>query len=797
MMLISSTGKIWNEQKNIRESSEEKKDEIRRRWIWELIQNASDCTPRDRTINISLEISDNQISFTHDGNPFSYDNLLSLITQISKKPESDEQLRGKFGTGFMSTFLLSEVVGIHGSFVRENDTVTDMNFTINRTAEDYSDIKVETENMLKELERLNSSTSETKEKTNITKFVYNMGGSFESNEIVHQGVEDLKATLPYVLAFNQNIYSININGETFERESSESTPDNIRKQILSFKSSNMGEVNLRYLLYLEGDNASVACPIEYDFENDFISFLPIPENMPKLFCDFPLIGSEKYPFPIIMNSGFFEVEIDRNDIRDGNEENKEIIKEAVSLYKRIIKGCAKFSFTRDEYNICFLNKSKPTGLQKYCYDEIKKFIEKKSLIPIDTLLDNYQRISYLNDSGEVQAFFPHAKKEENDILFWTLCNDGKLNNIPTQETFLGWKRVFGGNVYLRDINSTLEKKCISECLPEVHEVENKYEWLDKFYSLWIKDEGIEQVIKSVLVPTQVGTFHPINEVFYDANINADLKEILFDLDISHKKKLLSREISAFDSYYQKKAVRIKNTENYAEEIGIQVTGILSEENVNPGKRSLEVQATFNKLTDFFLREPELSERLLAKTLSKRMLLSSPEETLRRMTIAERVDKNGIDIEGLDEILNNQQKISDILENPQLDGDQIRELLKHVVRSTPEMRKHFEGLINRSVSNVHSYLVRAPQYKVPEKLEEWKASQYTETIFPIIKDEKELTIVIRPTDGEQIIFYGDGELEILDSAEYELWTDNGAEQKMITLGDLLKTTGISKIPLKKL
>jgi hypothetical protein len=228
-----------------------------------------------------------------------------------------------------------------------------------------------------------------------------------------------------------------------------------------------------------------------------------------------------------------------------------------------------------------------------------------------------------------------------------------------------------------------------------------------------------------------------------------------------------------------------------------VTAILSEETVSAAKRENKVQTTFNKLTDFFLKEPELSEKFLPKILSKRMLLSSPEETLRRMTIAEKVDRNGIDIEGLDVILNNQQKIKDILANPQLNGDQIRELLKHVVQSTPEMRKYFEDLLERSVLNIYNYLKKTPHYILPSTLEEWKDNQYTETIFPILKNGRELTIVIRPTDGNQIIFHGEGELEVLDSAEYELWTDNGVDQKIITLGDLLKTTGISKIPLRKL
>ncbi|EEK59006.1 hypothetical protein bcere0005_53880 [Bacillus cereus 172560W] len=786
-----------NELKSIKESSEEKKNEIRRRWIWELIQNASDCTPRDSKINISLEITDDRISFSHDGTPFSYENLLSLITQISTKQQSEEKLTGKFGTGFMSTFLLSEIVEIEGTFIRKNGTWTDMNFTIDRTDKGYLDIRRKTEKMLSELELLNSSTNGTVGKINKTKFIYNLNGSSESMAAVHQGAEDLQTTLPYLLAFNENIHSINYNGETYEREKPIllSTSSNI--YIFALKIGNVDKDGQKHVLFLEQNNVTIACPVKYDFENRLFSFLTIPENMPKIFCNFPLIGSEGYAFPIIVNSDLFDVEIDRNAIRDGNEYNKKIIEEAVSLYKKLIDYCTENVNTRNEFNICFLKNHQYSGLQKYCYNEIKGYIEKKPLIPMYKPSSYYERKSYLNDLGKCQICLPKANKEDNDIPFWNLFTDGGYINVPTIETFLGWRKVFGGGFYLKNFNSMFEGKNVTEFNSSFDEEKKACEWLDKFYLLWVNDEGMEQVIKSAFVPAQDKNFHPIINVFYDSNINDELKGILFELDSSYKKKLLDRNISTFASYYQKKSMNLKDTESCAKTIESKVTTILSEETVNQAKRKKEVQATFNKLTDFFLREPELSEKFLPKLLSKRMLLSSPEETLRRMTIAEKVERNGLDIEGLDELLNNQQQIKNILADPQLNTEQIRELLKHVVTSTPEMRKHFEALLARSVLNVYNYLKKLPQYSLPATLEEWQAEKYTETIFPITKDQKELTIVIRPTDGDQIIFYGEEELEVLDSTEYELWTDNGIEQKIITLGDLLKTTGIIKIPLRKL
>ncbi|PID03705.1 hypothetical protein CSV67_03415 [Sporosarcina sp. P2] len=793
--LNSSTSKIFNELKNIKESSEAKKNEIRRRWIWELIQNASDCTPKDSTINISLEITDDRISFSHDGTPFSYENLLSLITQISTKQQSEENLTGKFGTGFMSTFLLSAIVEIEGTFIREDGTWTDMNFIVDRTDGDYPDIRRKTEKMLSDLELLNNGTNETVEKINKTKFIYNLNGTSESIATVQQGAEDLQTTLPYLLAFNENIHSINYNGETYEREKIISLPTPLNVNIFALKTGNVDTDSLKNLFFLTQNNVTIACPVKYDLENGLFSFLTIPENMPKLFCNFPLIGSEEYAFPIIVNSDLFDVEIDRDAIRDGNADNKKIIEEAVSLYKKLVDYCAENVNTRNEFNICLLKSGQYSGLQKYCYDEIMGYIEKKPLIPINNPSYDYERMSYLDDSGDFQIYLPKAKKEDDDISFWKLFTDRRNFYVPTVETFLGWRKIFGGNFYLKNFNSMFEEMNLTEFYGYVNDEKKTYEWLDNFYSLWIDDEGVEQVINSAFVPTQDKNFYPFNNVFYDSNINEELKRISFEFDPSYKKKLLDPNISAFNSYYQNNPLKQKNTESCAKKIEIKVTDILSEETINQAER--KVQAIFNKLTDFFLQESELSEKLFPKIFSKRMMLSSPEETLRRMKIAEKVERNGIDIEGLDELLKNQQQIKNILANPDLNTEEIRELLNHIVTSTPEMRKYFEALLARSVSNVYNYLKDSPKYTLPTTLEEWQSHQYTETIFPIKKDGKELTIVIRPTDGDQIIFYGEGELEVLDSTEYELWTDNGTEQKSITLGDLLKTTGITKIPLRKL
>lgn len=98
----------------------EQTDQTSRRCIWELIQNAKDVSDDDLRIQIELveEEDDRRLVFYHSGSPFTDRDIAYLIQQVSTKdrPRSDEEPRttGRFGTGFLVTHLLSEVVTVSG-----------------------------------------------------------------------------------------------------------------------------------------------------------------------------------------------------------------------------------------------------------------------------------------------------------------------------------------------------------------------------------------------------------------------------------------------------------------------------------------------------------------------------------------------------------------------------------------------------------------------------------------------------------------------------------------------------------
>jgi hypothetical protein len=112
--------------------------------------------------------------------------------------------------------------------------------------------------------------------------------------------------------------------------------------------------------------------------------------------------------------------------------------------------------------------------------------------------------------------------------------------------------------------------------------------------------------------------------------------------------------------------------------------------------------------------------------------------------------------------------------------------------------YYQQIMERAIKNVFEYLKKTQKYEIPDSIEDWKETSYSPTVFLAKKDGLEIRIVVRPSDNDKIIFYYEQEVAAVDDTAYELWTDNGQDNtRMITLGDIIKTTGISVIPLKKL
>ena len=105
-------------------------------------------------------------------------------------------------------------------------------------------------------------------------------------------------------------------------------------------------------------------------------------------------------------------------------------------------------------------------------------------------------------------------------------------------------------------------------------------------------------------------------------------------------------------------------------------------------------------------------------------------------------------------------------------------------------KYAERIIVRAVFNVLNHLKEIPEYDCTY------ASQIAKSIIGgITKNGNEITIVTRPSDGGEVLPYYSSELDVLEYVDAEFWCEDGINTpKQITLGQLLKKTGINRIPV---
>jgi len=83
------------------------------RWIWELLQNALDAAVQGRGLRVTVALTGDAFVFRHNGSPFTMDQVAHLIRHGSTKYQQESQV-GRFGTGFLSTHIISKVPTVSG-----------------------------------------------------------------------------------------------------------------------------------------------------------------------------------------------------------------------------------------------------------------------------------------------------------------------------------------------------------------------------------------------------------------------------------------------------------------------------------------------------------------------------------------------------------------------------------------------------------------------------------------------------------------------------------------------------------
>ena len=172
-----------------------------KRWVWELLQNAQDAT-LGRLTRIEINLTNGLLSFSHNGDSFKDSEIIHLVYHGSTKKDVDG-MTGKFGTGFLTTHMLSRKVMITGNMEDE----VPFQFTLDRSGETYLDIKNAMDSSFDSYtESMMHTPTNSLSNGFTTQFLYQLDD--EGARTARVGLQDLKRVAPIVLALNPKLDSI-------------------------------------------------------------------------------------------------------------------------------------------------------------------------------------------------------------------------------------------------------------------------------------------------------------------------------------------------------------------------------------------------------------------------------------------------------------------------------------------------------------------------------------------------------------------------------------------------------------
>jgi hypothetical protein len=826
--------KIFTLMKNIRNGCSD--ESYQRRWVWELLQNAMDTTNSERSTKVQISINEgtNDLHFLHNGNPFKVENITYLVNQQSSKPRQiniHERKRtiGKFGTGFITTHLLSEKVTLKSTVDAENLGHKRFEILLDRSGNDEAELfegVKKSMDILLNLDQLPEVVNYNRENLN-TEFVYHL--SDKGMMVAKTGINDLMASLPFTMAFVRNIDTVEItNYGTFKYKGFETLSSNVYIHNIS-----INDCELRKILTLESSEYDAIIAIEIKYDCDKIQFIELEERTPRLFCNYPFIGTEKMNLPLIFNSSSFNVYQERRNgiiLKNADTvdilENKKLIKECKKLLLDLLDFVSDSQFEFE--NTYVLADCKMPDIYEWLYakwyedqilNSLKNAILKAKLV--ETEKDDIISRKPICGTNET-INFPFHKDENVRENIYDVCNTPSHFSLPLRKHIHKWHKINWWNgsydLSIKNLANWFSSLKSLQNIKMAIGIDNNFiKWVENFLAVLNKEETVIGIInqnKLPIYPNQNGDLVTKNLIYWDnGDIPEELKNILQNLGIDIRKILLNKDlfIGGGIAIDKERNIDVKYVVNQIKE---QVNKYNSEK-MKGGSLSVEIQSTFKDLY-IWLCENQSYSALFGELYKNKETRLLDEETIKLSIESDKktkavMDKYGISsIDELEEMLIKNVKTEKDSINPEnllislgitsvadlekakkifLDNKEISEALQHNSINDLERLEKVMSMIKRSKENVYRKLASLPEYDCTN----WRETSLT-TVSGIIKNGKPIDLVIRPGDGNQIILFYSQEFDTLENNINELWYDKGSEQYIYTFGKFLKRAKISRMPI---
>lgn len=536
-------------------TQESNRARMRTRWIWELLQNARDT----KATSVSIEFGPGEITFQHNGDEFKMDDVAHLIYHGSTKIE-DEGTLGRYGSGFLTTHLLSPTIDISGQLDNEQS----FKFALTR---EVGSVEALSESMNRAWADFNESRSAPTSDKLPTRFRYPIED--RADDVVAKGIAMLKKCAPFVVAFNEVFSRIDLIKSPDETTSFEVTERASLSQDGLQEITVLENGNRKKYLLAESGKTSVAVLMKPTSDGSK-TLMPI-NNTPRLFLGFPLIGTKNFSFPAVINSFEFTPTEHRDGVflgqaeNEANRENEAVIKKACGLLVKLVQFVAESGY-RNVYELANVPAiPEPDWLnRKWLQGTLEdQFIEKVRQTPAV--------LCELDPITPKESILPFAEQDTGVEALWDLLGglEEYRQKLPRESEAVGWcdalkswavvqdgkpMFLFGEAMDGKKLVSNIEEKThkngncgkiedLRNLLREDEDIE-AVEWLNRLHDFLNKDGLREEVSEYHIVLDQDGFLDKLSNLHCDQGIDEELKDIAELLGWKVRQKLRDTRLTA-------------------------------------------------------------------------------------------------------------------------------------------------------------------------------------------------------------------------------------------------------------
>jgi hypothetical protein len=296
----------------------------RKRWMYELLQNAKDTIAGDRTrsgVQIWVKATDEFLEFRSDAAPFTGQTLFALLYKYSDGKENAEST-GQFGTGFLTTHCLSRVVTVNADLFLdvERTQIGSFNATMYRDGRGVEDFRAGVQKMEQSIQY------DTSGPLGHTTYRYHLRSDLNV-QAMREGLSSFPQHGVLAMLFCEQLLSIEITSQDalirFKRLGTVSVTDEIKETDIMVEGRE--STRLRRFLHISSETPNeelsqrykpgrtlrLTLALEVDEANNVVAQ---PDDAPSTFCVFPLLGYEWLVLPVLLNSPDFEPAPERDGL---------------------------------------------------------------------------------------------------------------------------------------------------------------------------------------------------------------------------------------------------------------------------------------------------------------------------------------------------------------------------------------------------------------------------------------------------------------------------------------------------